>query len=513
MTGAQRIVFNALASFSRSVFGMALGLFSSRWLLQALGPVDYGLMGVVGSLIMFITFFSHITAGASARFFAYSIGSGDLEETRRWFNTSLSLHVAIPLAVILVGLTLGEYAIVHYVNIPADRLWTARWVFRFSLVSAIWSMCATPYLGMYTAKQRIAERSIWDVVVSVANFFFYYGLTRYRGDKWLLCSAGIVLISVSVGVIQVVRAHLKFPECRIHFPYWWQRRRMRAVFAYSGWTVFGALGGLFRGQGTAILLNRYFNPLQHPQVNAAYGIGNQVTAYTQVMSSSLMNAFSPEITALEGRGERERMLRQSLRASRFATFLILLLAMPLMIETDYLLQLWLREPPPLAAIFCRLILAVCLIDNLTVGQMVAVAAKGQIAVYQVVLGTLLILTLPIAWGLLHLGLPPQSIGVAFIATVTLCSAGRVLGAMWLLDASPRKWLRGVLMPCLGVVLVSGFAGLIVKQLLGDAGLVRLVLVIAATSVMSLSLGWWLVLDLPAKSFVIVHLRKILRIKA
>jgi O-antigen/teichoic acid export membrane protein len=288
---------------------------------------------------------------------------------------------------------------------------------------------------------------------------------------------------------------------------------MRAVFAYSGWTVFGALGGLFRGQGTAILLNRYFNPLQHPQVNAAYGIGNQVTAYTQVMSSSLMNAFSPEITALEGRGERERMLRQSLRASRFATFLILLLAMPLMIETDYLLQLWLREPPPLAAIFCRLILAVCLIDNLTVGQMVAVAAKGQIAVYQVVLGTLLILTLPIAWGLLHLGLPPQSIGVAFIATVTLCSAGRVLGAMWLLDASPRKWLRGVLMPCLGVVLVSGFAGLIVKQLLGDAGLVRLVLVIAATSVMSLSLGWWLVLDLPAKSFVIVHLRKILRIKA
>ncbi|NLF86606.1 MAG: hypothetical protein GX571_10940 [Lentisphaerae bacterium] len=501
MTGSQRIALNALATFSRSVLGMALGLFSSRWVLQALGPVDYGLMGVVGALITFIAFLGHVTAASSARYFAFSIGKGELEETRKWFNTALSLHLTIPFILILIGWPLGEMAITHQLNIPLDRLPTARWVFRFSLISALWSMCATPYFGMFTAKQRIAERSAGDILISVANFCFFYSLTRYRGDAWLLYSGGIVAIAVAVGMFQVIRARLLFPECRIHLPYWWDRRRIREVLAYSGWNLFGGLGSLLRSQGSAILLNRHFNPLQFPQVNASYGVGGQVSRYTQTMSASLLQAFIPEITSLEGRGDRIRMLRQSNRASKFGTYLVMLFAIPVMLEADLLLALWLKEPPPLAAAFCRLMLITFLLDKITFGHMVAVSAKGQIAGYQMMLGGLMILTLPLAWGMLRLGGSATAVGWAFVITKALSSLGRLFWARYLVGASINKWVLEVFIPCATVMLAGLAGGYVVLRLWPQASIWRLCAVTGITLATSGGLGWTVFMDRDERRFV------------
>ncbi|MCL2639889.1 MAG: hypothetical protein FWD53_03495, partial [Phycisphaerales bacterium] len=177
MTATHRIILNATATYGRTIFTMALGLFSSRWVLERLGKVDYGLMGVVGGLIIFITFLNNVTAGSCSRFFALSIGKGDPEETNRWFNTALSIHTLLPAVLILIGWPVGEWAIVHFLNIPPDRLDTALWVFRFSLVSTFWSMSATPYRAMFIAKQRIAELSLGGMITSIINFGFIYWLT------------------------------------------------------------------------------------------------------------------------------------------------------------------------------------------------------------------------------------------------------------------------------------------------------------------------------------------------
>lgn len=509
MTGSQRIALNTLATFSRSVFGMALGLFSSRWVLQALGPIDFGLMGVVGALITFIAFFSNLMSGAAARFFAFSIGRGDLEETRKWFNTSLSIHLTLPLLLILIGWPLGEYAIIHHINIPPNRLMTARWVFRFSLIASLWHMSATPFLGMFTAKQRIAERSLWDLVISLANFVFLFGLTRYRGDAWLLYSAGIVAIALAVGIVQVLRARLLFPECRFHFPYWWDRRRLREIVVYSGWNLFGGLGSLLRGQGSAILLNRFFSPGLHPHVNASYSVGQQVSGQTQTLSSALLTAFTPEITALEGRGSRDQMLRQSYRASKFGVYLVMLFAIPVMLEIDTLLVLWLRQPPLLAAAFCRLMLATFMVDKITFGLMVAIHARGRIAGYQMMLGTLLMLTLPLAWLLLRLGNGATAVGWAFLITTGFCSLGRLFWARYLVNASIGIWLRTVFLPCFWVLMGGLLCGWLLIACWPVPSFWRLCAVTVVTLISSLTLGWCLFSTRDERRFIVANLGKAL----
>lgn len=502
MTSAQRITLNALATYSRTLLAMGLGLFSSRWLLAALGVVDYGLMGVVGGLIGCVVFLNGVSSYSCARFFALSIGKGDSEETNRWFNTALSIHTVLPAVLVLVGWPVGEWLLGHFLNIPSARLGTARWVFRLSLVSAWCAMAATPYLGMFTAKQRIAEMSVWNIVQTIASFSLVWFLTTYRGDAWLFYSFGMVVLSVAVTGAQVFRARHLFVECRIRFGFWYQANRMKEVVAFAGWQLFGAGSSLARGSLIGILLNKFFPPRQFPEVNASYGIGNNLSGYTATFSSALLGAFTPEITAAEGAGQRERMLRLANRVSKLSFMLVVLFAVPLFIEADYVLKLWLVAPPMHAATFCRFFLVALLCEQISYGHMVAVNAAGRIAVYQMVTGGILLLTFPLAWMLLALGQPATSITWAFVAMSLLATISRILFGKKMLNASPVIWFRAVAWPCLLLLIATGSIGMASVFSNSTASSARFLLTLSLCTMAWLITGWVAVLDHNERGFIL-----------
>ncbi|MDA3926407.1 MAG: hypothetical protein PF904_17090 [Kiritimatiellae bacterium] len=378
---------------------------------------------------------------------------------------------------------------------------TCIWVFRLSLVSAFVCMASAPYIGMHTAKQRIAELALWGSLNTIFAFSLAYYLTKYKGDTLLAYSVGLVGITIIFQMVQVFRARCMFPECRIKVRYLYDKARLRQVLSFSGWRLFGSLGAMLRNQGTAILLNKYFSPVSYPYVNASYSVANNVSSYTQTLSTALLGAFTPEITATEGRGDRERVLVQASRASKFGTYLILLFAIPLMFEIDYVLVIWLKNPPQLAGIFCRLILTMFIIDKITFGQQVAVSAKGDIAGYQMTVGGCLLLTLPIAWLFLHLGYGATSVGWAFLITFFFCSAGRLFWARYLVGLSVVAWIRIVFFPCVTVLLAGVSIGVLIQSVWIQASFFRFCTLTASTVTSSLLLGWMIVLNEPEKFVV------------
>jgi len=508
MTSSQRIAINTIVTYGRSIIAMGLGLFSSRWVLLSLGEQDFGLYSVVGSLIVFITFLNGVSAGSVARFFAFSIGQGSAEDTNRWFNTALILHTVIPFFLFLGGWFSGDWLINEFLNIPAGRLLTCQWVFRLSLLSAFVSMMATPYIGMHTAKQKIAELALWNLLSTAGMFTLAFMLTKYEGNALLAYSLGLVTINITVQMIQIIRAKLLYSECRICFDKFWDYRRIREVLSFSTWQLFGSLGAVLRGQGTAILLNKYFPPSLFSYVNASYGIGNQIAAQSQTFSGALIGAFTPEIVSAEGRGDRKGMLRNALRASKYATFLILLFAIPLLLELDLILEIWLREPPQMTSFFCRLFIVVMIIDNLTVGQMVAVSAKGKIAGYQVMLGGFLIFTLPIAWIFLHFGGEATTVMWAFLITMIACSSGRVIWAWKLVDFPVVDWFKQVLLACLVLIFGSMSVGYGIGLLFEGASLSRLFAVGFATLAVNVLMAFILIIDRHEKNFILHVLKRL-----
>lgn len=486
---SRRLILNTSATYARSVIAAGLALFSGRWLLAGLGPSDFGLYAIVGSIILFITFLNGVMAGSAARHFAFALGRGDSDEVNKWFNTSFSIHLLLPVVLISLGWPMGEYGIRHILTVPADRIASCLWVFRLSLVAAFSGMVSIPYFAMFSARQHLAELAVWGTLQSILLFAFAFILPGVTGDRLLFCAGYGVAISVGFHIIQVLRARALFAECRLNRDRWFDRRRFREILSFASWNLIGTLGGLLRDQGSAILLNLHFGP----RVNAAYGIANNVSAQTSQLGVAMVGAFSPELTAREGRGDRVRMLALAQRASKFGSLLILLFAVPLMIEMDYILKLWLVEPPLHTGLFCQLILGSFVLDRLSAGYMLAINAQGKIAAYQATLGTCLLLTLPLAWVFLKLGGPPVSVGAALVVTTAAVSAGRVFWARRLLGVEVRNWLRGVALPT-GAVALAALAVALVPRALLPPSFPRLALVTGAAVVTTGIMTWLLALD-------------------
>ncbi|MGH2271328.1 lipopolysaccharide biosynthesis protein [Anaerohalosphaeraceae bacterium U12dextr] len=504
MNPNNRIMLNTAATYTRTVIGAGLSLFSSRWVLAALGQTDFGLFSVVGSIIMFIVFLNSVMATSVARHYAFSIGQNDSSEVNRWFNAALSMHIMLGIILVLVGWQVGEYVISHVLTIPSNRIQACLWVFRISLISALFNMISVPYVAMFTAKQYIAVLSVWGIIQSVLTFFLAFSLSYAPGDRLLFYACGMVGIIVVLLITQVIWAMFVFPECRINFRQWFNKHRFKEIWSFAVWSLIGQSGAILRNQGSAILLNIQFGP----KVNAAYAIANTVSNHTNHLAAAMLGAFSPEITASEGRGDRMRMLSLSQRASKFGTILVLLFAVPIMAEMNYILKLWLGDPPLYAELFCQLILATFIIDRLSVGSMLAVNAHGKIAAYQATLGTCLVLTLPLAWIFLMLGAPPTSVGVAFVITMSVVSIGRVFWVRHLFGLSVTQWFKEVVFPCLIVASTATFSASMFRWLMHPS--FARFLCAATTSIgITLLTTWFIALDTKEREFFGQNLRRFL----
>jgi O-antigen/teichoic acid export membrane protein len=441
-------------------------------------------------------------SASAARHFAYSIGQGDTEVVNQWFNSAFSIHLIMPIALILTGWPIGEYCISNVLTIPSDRIVSCLWVFRISLVSAFFSMITIPFSAMFTAKQHITELAVWGILQSIMTFVFAFLLTHLSGDRLIFYAMGMVAISVCFQTSQSLRALFIFSECRLRYSQWFNAERFKKIISFALWSLFGNSAGLLRNQGVIILLNLYFGP----KVNSAYGISSVVSAQTGMLSNSMLGSFSPEIVASEGKGDRTRMIDLSIGACKLGTLLVMFFAIPLMVEMDYVLKLWLQDPPPYTATFCQLMLIMFMIDQLTVGYMVAVSAHGRIAAYQATLGTLAYMNLPLAWLFLKFGYTPTSVVVAFIITSVILSLGRVFWGRRLLGMSVNRWLTDVVLPCTVVATISTFAALASVWWL-QPSFSRLVLEVVVSVTVTALASWFFALDYRERTFILQNIRR------
>lgn len=504
MKPTNRIVLNTAATYARSVIAVGLALFSSRWVLSALGQSDYGLFNVVGSIIVFVTFLNTTLAVSAARHYAFSIGKGDPIEVRRWFNAALSVHLIFATVLTLIGWPLGEYIIAYILTIPAERIRACLWVFRVSLVSAFVSMISVPFIAMFTAKQRISDLAIWNMLYSLMTFLLAWILTRVPGDRLLFYAVGMVVILVFVQLAQVFWAITIFHECRINYHQLFDKHMGKKIVSFAGWSMIGSSGLIFRNQGAAILLNLRYGP----NVNAAYGIANQVSTQTDQLAAAMIGAFSPEIITSEGRGDRVRMLSLSQRANKLGAILVLLFAIPLVTEMDYVIKVWLSKPPLYSGILSQLILASFVIGRLSAGDQYAIHATGKIAAYEIIAGICLILTLPLAWLFLEFGASPTSVGLAFIITASAFTTGRAFLTSRAFGAPVGRWIASVVVPCGVVCFATLFAASLPRLLLSES-FVRLLCVTALSITACLFSTWFLAFDKREREFFGQNLQRFL----
>ena len=504
MTANRRIWLNVAATYARNAYSLALGLVTARWLLLSLGQTDYGLFGVVGGLIAFVTFFNRLLAGAVSRFYAIAIGQSKrkgnreagLQECRRWFTAAVSVHTVVPLVLVAIGWPLGIYAVDHWLVIPPDRVAACHWVWRFACLTALVGMVNVPFRAMYTAKQEIAELTVLNVMNATLNAVLLYYMVSHPGDWLARYAFWHCLLAILPRLFICARALIVYPECRLRRECLWDFGDVRKMAAFAGWNAFGALGKIVRRKGMLVLVNQMFGPAQ----NAAVTVATRLASRTNTFAQSIVTSISPAIISAHGAGKRERMLRLVFRVSKLGGMLAALASLPLLLEAQEVMRLWLKKPPAESPFLCVCVLVVLFLGKISSGERIAISASGRMAAYQVGAGSVSILAVPAAWLMMRNGLGLAAVGYVSIGVAVVNVAQRVFFAHRLAGISAGDWLRRVALPLAGLVLVGG-AVASVPHLAMASSLLRFVVTTLAAEAVMLPFAWFAVIDAEEQAYV------------
>ena len=424
---------------------------------MALGPVDYGLLGIIGGLVVFITLINNVLATAVSRFYAFSIGkergggAAELDDCRRWFNVAVLLHTVVPLLLIVAGYPLGIYAIRYCLTIPMERIDACIWVFRFVCMSSFISMVCVPYKAMYTAKQLIAELTVFSVAQTLFYTSALFYMVGHEGD-WLVPTAIVMGFQVVVvDLLLSLRGVVRFPECKFSLNYMIDRGRIVELASFAGWQFIGTLGVALRGQGVGILVNKFFGPV----MNATYGIALTVAGRTQTFAAEINTAFQPAIVSAYGAGNRDLYLPLVYRCCKFGSWFTCLLVTPLVVEMPEVMRLWLKTPPPKTAGLCACICLMIVLEQLIYGFTYAAGAVGRIKHIQILSCLSLFLSFAVIWGAFMLGGGVYIIGFTFVGLACFECGAKVWIAHRVAQVPLRPWFYHVVFPVLTISLVAG----------------------------------------------------------
>lgn len=479
---------------------------------MALGAVDYGLMGLIGGLSAFISFFNSLMATAVGRFFAFSIGAAEgkgdegIEECRQWFNVALLIHTIVPFCLLAIGYPTGVWAINNFLTIPADRITDCIWVWRFVCISCFLSMVSVPFNAIYVAKQYIAELTIYTIVTVTINAMFLYYMVSHPGQWLVKLSLWSCLLAILPQMLIATRALWLFPECRVVPRYMVCRSKIKEISAYAFYRFFGALGVMIRRQGIDVLVNKVLGPAK----NAAVNVGGTVSGHSNSLSGAFLTALSPAITTAYGAGDYQRFKKMSLSACKIASTMILIFAIPLFIEADEVFRLWLVNPPEGCVIICIGLLATLVIENMSCGYYMAIYAQGDIKGSQIWYLIASIAAIPSAWFFMLKGFGVASVAYGLVFSYVFILVVRMYYARKVCAFSVGKWIKCIALPVIGCSAVA-FSVAIVPTLLMAPSLLRIVVTTIVVNAIFLPLCWFLLFEEEERVIVLSKIRPMFRL--
>ena len=460
-----RIAKNTLLLYFRMLFMMAVSLYTSRVVLNTLGVTDFGINNVVGGVITLLGFLTGSLGAASSRYITYDLGKGDMAVLKRTFGNILSIHLLLAVLVVVFGETAGLWFMSTQLQIPPERASAAMWVYQFSVFSSAMAVVSVPYNATIIAHERMSAFAYISIADAVLKLLIVYLLVVIPYDKLIVYSILFFCIQTLDNVLYAVYCSKHFEETRTRPEY--DGKQFREIFAFAGWTMNGNLAAIGYTQGLNILLNMFFGPA----VNAARGIAVQVQTVCQRFCVNFQMALNPQLTKSYAQGDLATMHSLLARSSKFSFFILLFIAMPLMLEAEFALKLWLGIVPEHTVAFLRLVLITGLLYTLSNPIIVSVHATGRLKKFQIVEGTMLLSIVPIAYILLKFfGIRPEYVFVVHIVVELFTQYARLRIVLPMIGLRLGDYCRRVAAPLAAVAALSPIVPLVVYNAMPGSGL-------------------------------------------
>lgn len=444
----KRIAKNTLLLYFRMLFMMAVNLYTSRVVLHVLGVEDFGIYNVVGGVVAMFSVISGSLSAAISRFITYELGKGDKEKLTRIFSSSVTIQLGLGLIILLLAEAIGVWFLNEKMAIPENRMYAANWVFQLSILTFIINLISVPYNAAIIAHEKMSAFAYISILEVVAKLIIVYMLLLSPIDKLIFYAILMASVALIIRFVYGFYCKRHFGECTYHFIF--DKELLKKMFGFAGWNFIGASSAVLRDQGGNIVINLFCGPT----VNAARGIAYQVNTAISGFVNNFMTALNPQITKSYAAGDKEYMMTLIYQGARLSFYILFILSLPVIINAHYILTLWLKIVPEHTTLFVQLVLIFAMSESISNPLITAMLATGRIRNYQIIVGGLQLLNLPISYILLRYGCIPETVLIVAICISQCCLAARLYMLRGMIGLSVRKYISKVYFNVLIVSAVS-----------------------------------------------------------
>lgn len=472
-TRNKRIAKNTLLLYVRTIVIMIISLFTSRLTLEVLGVDNYGIYNVVGGFVGMMSIISGTITSSISRYLTFGLGKGDLNELNRLFSTSLNVLFALSAIILIIGESFGLWFIFHKLNIPSDRVYAAHWVFQCSLLSFIVNLINVPYNASIISHEKMGVFAYMTLLDVGIKLIFVYCLFITPFDVLITYSVLLCLVGIMMRLIYGSYCARHFEEC--HYSLTFDKGIFKEMAGFAGWNFLGNTAYILNTQGVNMTINIFFGVA----LNAARGVVGQVEGAVMTLVNNFTVAFTPQITKSYAEGNLDYMYSIVCRGTKFSIFLLLYILIPLSIESNTVLHLWLKDVPPQTSEF--LILTLICNASLLMGSAAytAIMATGNIRNYQISVTLIACLIFPLTWLSYKLGYPASSTYYIYMSIYIILVFYRMKFLRKLLKFPIKMYFTESILPIILVSIVAAIIPLYISRLIDD-GISRLIIVVLAS---------------------------------
>lgn len=502
MQASSRIVVNTVAQYVRSIINMLLSLYASRLVLNYLGVEDYGIYSLVAGVVGMLSFLTNSLVGSTQRFLSVNQGKGNLQLLKEVFSNSLLIHLILGLLISIILECCALFIFDSVLVIPVNRLEVAKMLYQQVVWMVYISFIASPFRALLVSRENIVYTSVIDVVDGVLKVCCIACIPLFAADRLLVYGwimFGIQFFNLAAFMLY---CYMKYEECIFPKLRYFTWSYLRELSSYTGWVIYSAATITSRNQGLAIVLNRFFGTT----MNAAYGIGNQISGMLSFVCTSFTNAISPQLMAAEGAGNRDKMLRLAEVQSKFSFLLLSMFAVPAIFEMRSLLSLWLGQVPDGAVLFGCAFVIMQTVDQLSQGLGIANRAIGNIGKYTLITCTPKLLILPIGWLVLKYNYPMFFVVAIMIVLEYFCMLLRIYLFKYFDGFNVFNYCRNVLLKTIMPVVLSSVGCFLLCMTI--ASVWRFVLTFMFSITIFLISTYFLSLNINERELLIVLIKRI-----
>ena len=456
------IAKNTTLLYVRTALILVVSLYTSRVILQALGVEDYGVYTAIGGVVSILNVVFGPIDSAISRFLTFELGRGDKDRLRRYFSTGLTIMIVFSILTIVLLETVGIWFLNNKMVIEDNRITAAGWVLHLSIAAFVVNMISSPYRAAIIAHERMSLFAYMGILDALLKLAVAFAIKFSSSDKLILYAVLLLAVSIFIRFIYTIICNKEFEECR-NPKLKIDRELFGGLFSFAGWNIFGAASLVCRNQGVNILFNLFGGPV----VNAAFGIANQVNGAVGSFVNNFTTALNPSVIKSYASEQKDYMMSLIYQGAKYTYFLVLLFALPILLETEYITQLWLGQIPDYSVSFIQLMLLHSLIESMSKTIMAGTHASGIIRTYQIVVGSFQIIVLPVAYILLSMNLSPTSVLMSTLIIDFIALIVRLFLARGIFSLSIREFVFKVICASFLVSVVSLIIPLAVRMTLSE----------------------------------------------